>query len=83
MSHPSLSECGRFVVLESLHVDRDVFEALARWASEHNLGVQDAVQLALCAFNERNAAEAARPVVFRVHDSRLPTAFVPPVQLLP
>lgn len=72
MSIPRLSKCGRFIVIESLHIDRNVFEVLARWARERGLAVQDAVQLAVCAFNERNAAEMARPVVIRVHDSCSP-----------
>jgi hypothetical protein len=48
------SECGRFVVIDRLHLDRHVFEALARWATDRGLRMQDAIQLALCAFNERN-----------------------------
>jgi hypothetical protein len=63
-----LSECGRFVVVEGLHIDRNVFEALGRWATDHGLGIQDAVQLALCSFNERNAAEPVANTVLRVHD---------------
>jgi hypothetical protein len=53
----TLSECRRFVVADALHVDREVFETLAAWAAEHHLGVQDAIQLALCAFND-NAQNA-------------------------
>jgi hypothetical protein len=46
------STCGRFVVLDDLHVDRDVFEALAQWAAQHGLRIQDAIQLAVCSFND-------------------------------
>ena len=48
----NLSACGRFVVLDALYLDRMVLEALARWASEHGVRLQDAIQLAICAFNE-------------------------------
>jgi hypothetical protein len=48
----ALSECHRFVVADALHVDREVFETLAEWAAEHDLRVQDAIQLAICAFND-------------------------------
>jgi hypothetical protein len=47
-----VSACGRFVVLDGLHLDRNLFEALTRWASEHELRIQDAIQLALCVFRE-------------------------------
>jgi len=56
----SLSECRRFVVADALHVDREVFETLAAWAAEHHLSMQDAIQLALCAFNDN--AQSARLV---------------------
>jgi hypothetical protein len=48
----TLSECRRFVVVDAIHVDREVFETLAAWAVERDLGIQDALQLALCAFND-------------------------------
>jgi hypothetical protein len=55
------SACGRFVVLDGLHLDRNLFESLARWAAERQLRLQDAIQLALCAFREcavdRNGAD--------------------------
>ena len=54
----TLSECRRFVVADALHLDREVVEVLAAWAAEHHLGVQDAIQLALCAFNDN--AQSAR-----------------------
>ena len=53
MAVTNVSECGRFVVVEALHLDRDVFDALARWAADHGLRIQDAIQLAVCAFNDR------------------------------
>lgn len=46
------SLCGRFVMLDGLHLDRKVFEKLERWARERGIQVQDAVQLALCAFGD-------------------------------
>jgi hypothetical protein len=68
----TVSQCPPFAVIDGLHIDREVFDTLARWASERGLGIQDAVQLALCAFNERNVTGEARPVVVRVHDSCAP-----------
>ena len=56
MAFASVSDGGRFVVIDELHLDREVFEVLARWAADRGLRIQDAVQLALCAFNEGNAA---------------------------
>jgi hypothetical protein len=54
-----LSACGRFVVLETLHIDRKVLESLASWAAERGLRVQDAIQLAICAFNEAGGERAS------------------------
>ena len=48
--HPSA--CGRFFVLDPLHVDRDVMMTLAAWASLNRLSIQDAVQLALVVFTD-------------------------------
>ena len=45
---PTLSPCGRFVVLRHLHLDRDVYGVLERWAAARGLHTQDAIQLALC-----------------------------------
>lgn len=67
MSPPCVSECGRFVVIKELHLDRKVFDALARWAEERGIGIQDAVQIALCSFND-SADERASTSAFRVHD---------------
>lgn len=47
-----ISACRRFVAIDGLHVDRDLFETLARWAAERDVRIQDALQLALCAFVE-------------------------------
>lgn len=58
MKPTNLSECGRFVVIDALHLDRYVFEALARWATDRGLRMQDAIQLAVCAFNDRNSVAA-------------------------
>jgi hypothetical protein len=52
MARARISPCGRFAVVDALHVDRNVFDALAQWASDHGLSIQDAVQVALCAFTE-------------------------------
>lgn len=43
------SGCGRFVVLEGVHLDRRVFDSFACWAEGRQLRVQDAIQLAMCA----------------------------------
>jgi predicted nucleic acid-binding protein len=58
------SECGRFVRLDGLYLDKSVYATLMRWSQEHQLQPQDAIQLALCAFNERN-----RSRVLHVQDS--------------
>ena len=47
-----LSACGRFVVPDDLHIDREVFSALKRWSERRGLRAQDGVQLALVAFTE-------------------------------
>lgn len=46
------SLCGRFVMLDGLHIDRKVFESLERWAKERGIQIQDAIQLALCAVGD-------------------------------
>ena len=60
MMPTKVSPCGRFVVLDDLHLDRNLFEALMRWAAKHDLRVQDAIQFALCIFRDssvdRNSA---------------------------
>jgi hypothetical protein len=45
-----LSNCGRFVVLEALHLDREVLGLLAAWAEARGIGLQDAIQLAVVGF---------------------------------
>jgi hypothetical protein len=57
-----LSNSGRFVVLETLRIDRLVLERLAAWAAQHDLQVQDAIQVAVCAFNDGNLR---RPTISR------------------
>jgi predicted nucleic acid-binding protein len=52
MMPAKVSPCGRFVVLDDLHIDRAVFDLLTSWASERDLRIQDAIQLALCAFGD-------------------------------
>ena len=52
MTRTTVSACGRFAVLDGLHLDRNVFESLMRWAETHGLQIQDAIQLALCAFHD-------------------------------
>jgi len=62
----SVSVCQRFVVVDGLHVDRAVFAALQAWASERGVSVQDAIQLAICFFNECRVTDVApllRPIV--------------------
>jgi hypothetical protein len=61
MQPPKPSPCGRFIVLDGLHLDRVVFETLARWASKNDLRLQDAIQLAICAFNEDSRTTAITP----------------------
>jgi len=46
------SPCGRFVVVDELHLDRAVFDVVVRWAEGRDLSIQDALQLALCAFRD-------------------------------
>lgn len=43
---------GRFAVINGLHLDRSVVEALAAWAESRGLSIQDAIQIALCYFND-------------------------------
>jgi hypothetical protein len=52
MQLPKVSQCGRFIVIDGLCLDRGVYETLATWASKNDLRLQDAIQLAICAFNE-------------------------------
>jgi hypothetical protein len=52
MMPTKVSPCGRFVVLDGLHLDRNLFEALTLWAEEHQLRIQDAIQFALCIFRD-------------------------------
>jgi hypothetical protein len=70
------SSCGKFVELDELHIDRDVFETLARWATDHGLSIENAIQFALCCFNDSNAegdhVETALTNIYRVQDSRTP-----------
>lgn len=55
MARSHASSCGRFVVVDDLHIDRDVFAQLERWASQRGLTLQDAIQLAICLFDEERA----------------------------
>lgn len=53
---------AQFVVLDGVHVDRQVFASLERWASDRGLQPQDAIQLALCRLHDSALARAtARP----------------------
>jgi hypothetical protein len=57
------SLCGRFVMLDGLHLDREVFESLERWAEERGMQIQDAIQLALCTFGDDALARtSSRPI---------------------
>jgi hypothetical protein len=64
-----ISDCGRFIVIDGLHIDRQVFSALAQWADIRGVRVQDAIQLAICAFTEHSndplnaEGRAQRPVL--------------------
>jgi hypothetical protein len=55
-----LSTCGRFVVLETLHMDREVLGRLTSWAEGKGMSPQDAVQLAVVAFVEALPERALR-----------------------
>ena len=63
MMRTNVSGCGRFVVLDGLHLDRQVFDSVVRWASEHDLRIQDAIQLALCAFGDGAFDRNGQPAV--------------------
>jgi hypothetical protein len=54
-----LSPCHRFVVLDDVHVDREVVFALATWSAHHGMPVQDAIQFALLSFSEMAARSVA------------------------
>lgn len=57
--------CQRFVVVDGLHVDRTVFAVLEAWAAERGVSVQDAIQLAICFFNDLRVTDVAsvlRPI---------------------
>lgn len=63
------SLCGRFVMLDGLHLDRKVFEGLERWAEERGIQLQDAIQLAVCAFGDglaRTTPQAPPPSSSRI-----------------
>jgi hypothetical protein len=47
-----LSACRQFVVFETLRLDRSLLESLALWGAQRGLRMQDAIQLAICAFND-------------------------------
>ena len=61
MLSEKISPCGRFVVLDDLHLDRALFEPVRRWATEHGLRIQDAIQLALCTLAEGVAGSTGAP----------------------
>jgi len=62
MQLPKASPCDRFIILDDLHLDRVVFETLARWSSKNDLRLQDAIQLAICVFNESSRTMCYRAV---------------------
>lgn len=47
-----MSTCGRFVILETLHLDREVMSSLAAWSALYGVTIQDAVQIAILAFTD-------------------------------
>lgn len=65
MNLAKVSDCGRFVILEGLHLDRTLFASLERWAGEHGLRVEDAVQMAVWSLTASSAPVAATPTVSR------------------
>jgi hypothetical protein len=70
-----LSACGRFCVLETLYVDREVFTALARWSASRGLRVQDAVQLAMAVFTEHMSEPRGEPPVVAASADALTSPF--------
>jgi hypothetical protein len=67
-----VSSCGRFTVLDALHLDRQVLLELSSWAARRGLGLQDAVQLAVLSFVDQlsvtdsdpsSVVEDARPMI--------------------
>ena len=48
------------MVLDALHLDRSVLDDLARWAAAHGLALQDAIQIALCAFVDEPSEQERR-----------------------
>jgi hypothetical protein len=52
-----VSESGHFIVIDGLHIDRSVFDALAAWAEPKGLPVQDAIQLAIIFFTDAKRNE--------------------------
>jgi len=58
MATTRVSDCGRFVVIERLHLDRRIFDGLRTWASPRGLPLQDALQLAACALIAEPAEES-------------------------
>ncbi len=45
----------RFVLLAPLHLDRTALADLVAWAEPQGLTLENAIQLAVCLFNERRA----------------------------
>lgn len=71
-----LSACGRFLVVDTLHIDREVLGGLARWGERRGLRIQDAIQIALIGFMEltrdrgdTRSAHVAIPALPRVAPS--------------
>ena len=70
MTRTTVSACGRFAVLDGLHLDRNVFDFLIRWAAAHRLQIQDAIQLALCAFRD-DTRDTKRPPTVPASSSQM------------
>ena len=75
-----LSTCGRFVVLETFHIDREVLGRLASWAEGKGMSPQDAVQLAVVAFVE---ALPVRGVWAPSHHEKTPRDLPPRSSAMP
>jgi hypothetical protein len=60
------SACGRYVLLDGVYLDRNVFDGLAKWAEARGLRIQDALQLAVCAFCEHERSSSATSLTERV-----------------
>lgn len=60
MKEANVSKCGRYIVVNGIFLDREVFESTQRFATERRLGIDEAIQLALCSFQALLDEEAGQ-----------------------